>query len=254
LLSIHTVMAPSSRVGSQERVAAPTNSTRRSISTTRRTSVASKQPRRRRAFTSFEQNAIALLTQYQDTLRKLAHSEALNSGNLPRAFQAISAACCRLLRVKRSSTWLVSKARGSVALIDLCESGRQHSSPDVTFKSSYCPVYLRSLTREHRAIATHHASQDRRFRELAQGYLSRFNITSMLSAPIRQKGKLVGILCAESVGTPRQWSRQEKDLASLLATMATFALEAAERRDVQQALPKKPPRLPTEPRVNSSPA
>lgn len=58
----------------------------------------------------------------------------------------------------------------------------------------------------------------------------------MLSAPIRQNGRLVGALCAESVDTPRRWSRHEEHLVSLLATMTSLALEAAERREVEQAL------------------
>ncbi|MGZ9204782.1 MAG: response regulator, partial [Nitrospira sp.] len=61
-------------------------------------------------------------------------------------------------------------------------------------------------------------------------------VEAMLSAPIRQNGKLVGALCAESIGTPRRWTRHEEDLISLLATMTSLALEAAERREVEQAL------------------
>jgi len=72
--------------------------------------------------------------------------------------------------------------------------------------------------------------------ELAPSYLSRFHIEAMLSAPIRQQGRLVGALCAESVGEPRRWSRFERHLVNLLATTAALALEAAERREAEQAL------------------
>ncbi|GKS64037.1 hypothetical protein YTPLAS72_13410 [Nitrospira sp.] len=46
----------------------------------------------------------------------------------------------------------------------------------------------------------------------------------------------MGVLCAESIGTPRQWTRREEHLIGLLATMATLALEASDRRQIEQAL------------------
>lgn len=183
-----------------------------------------------------KRTATAVLEQYQETLHKLAQSEALNSGDLVDAFRAISEACCTLLRVKRASTWLFSKDREALVLIDLCESRRRHSNPGTAFHSKDCSAYLRSLSHEHRAIAADNAFHDPRTKDLARPYFARFKIESTLSAPIRQKGKLVGVVCAESIGMARKWSRHETHLLCLLATMATLALEAAERREVEQAL------------------
>ncbi len=121
-------------------------------------------------------------------------------------------------------------------LIDLYEIGRRRSRPDLVVPSANCQHYLRSLTRERRAIAASHAFDDPRTKDLTNTYLSRFDIQAMLSAPIRQKGKLVGVLCAEFLGAPRQWSQQEEHVLGLLATMATLALEASDRRQVEQAL------------------
>lgn len=173
---------------------------------------------------------------YQDALRQLAHSEALTSGNLSRAFQAVTETCCQLLHVTRASIWLFAKDGIALTLIDLCTSGNLHSSPNLSLASSQHPSYLLALIHEERVIAVNNAAQDSRIKELAQSYLSAFHINGILSAPIRQQGQLVGVLCAESVGHPRQWTTQDEQLSSLLATMATLAMEAAERSDVEQAL------------------
>jgi two-component system, sensor histidine kinase and response regulator len=224
------------RVASQERASTRVNSPQRARSTANRLVVLQTRPHSKQTAPSTAGNPAIILAQYQDTLHKLAQSEALNSGDLPHAFRAISEACCKLLRVKRASTWLFSKDRDALELIDLCESSRQHSSPQVVFQSKDCPTYLRSLAREQRAIAASHASCDLRTKDIAQSYLAQFKIKSTLSAPIRQKGTLAGVLCAESVGKARRWTRHEEHLVSLLATMATLALEAAERREVERAL------------------
>lgn len=182
------------------------------------------------------QTKVPQFDRHQETLRKLAQSDALSSGNIPRAFQAITEACCRLLRVRRASAWLFIPDRTAITLIDLYTSGRQHSNPIVSLQSAQHQTYLRALAHEERAIAAHHAAQDPRTKGFVHSYLSTHHIGAVLSAPIRQKGQLAGVLCAESIGRPRQWTRQEEQLGSLLATMATFALETAERHEVEQAL------------------
>ena len=177
-----------------------------------------------------------LLERYQDTLRKLAQSEALNSGHLPHAFHAITEAGCHLLQVERASIWLFTKDRASITLIDLFESSPHRHSADMVLQSAHYPTYFRSLANEERAIAAHDAHKDPRTKEFARTYLAPLNIGAMLDAPIRQKGEVVGVLCTEHVGGPRQWTIYEEQLTSSLATMATLAMEAAERREVEQAL------------------
>ena len=212
------------------------NSSRPFRSATRRTTTSLKPKPSERAALSFEPSATTLLKPYQDAFRKLAQSEALNSGNMSSVFRAISEACCSLLQVRRASIWLLTKERTAVELIEVCTSGRQHSNPTFVFQSSHWRAYLRSLTRQRRAITVHQAFRNPGLKELVPSYVSRFHVEAMLGAPIRQNGRLVGALCAESVGVSRKWTRHEEHLTSLLATMATLALEAAERHGVEQAL------------------
>jgi signal transduction histidine kinase/CheY-like chemotaxis protein len=98
------------------------------------------------------------------------------------------------------------------------------------------PAYFRALAGEERAIAAHDARKDPRTSEFLRNYLSPLGIGAMLDAPIRLKGQVVGVLCSEHVGGPRRWNVYEEQLTSSLATMATLALEAAERRNVESAL------------------
>ena len=177
-----------------------------------------------------------LLEQYQDALRTLAHNDALTSGDLPAAFQAITTACGNLLQVDRSSIWLFDKNRLVISQIDLYERGTHHTRPDTTLTVADYPRYFRALAGEEHAISAHDALSDLRTADFAETYLRPLRIGAMLDAPIRQKGHVVGVLCAEHVGGRRQWTPYEAHLTSSLATMATLALEAAERREVEQAL------------------
>jgi len=184
----------------------------------------------------FGQNAAALLERSQETIRKLAQSDALNSGNLPLAFQAITEACSRLLQVDRVSIWLFARDQTSLSLVDLFEPRQQRHSAGMVLRSTDYPIYFEALASEERAIAAHDAFTDPRTKEFAHTYLAPLKIGAMLDALIRQKGRVVGVLSAEHVGTTHRWAIYEEQLASSMATMATLAMEAAERREVEQAL------------------
>jgi GAF domain-containing protein len=123
--------------------------------------------------------------------------------------------------VERAGVWLFTDHRDAITLIDLFESSLHRHSAGTTLPSAHYPAYFRSLIDEERAIAAHDAALDHRTKEFAQAYLIPFNIGAMLDAPIRQKGNVVGVLCAEHVGAPRRWNIQEEQVASSLATMAT---------------------------------
>ena len=185
---------------------------------------------------SSKQHVTELLETSQETLRKLAQSEALTSGLLLPAFQAITEASCKLLRVERASVWLLTEHHDAITLADIFESTRQRHSAGMTLRSVDYPTYFRSLLNEERAIAAHDATKDSRTKEFLHSYLTPLKIGAMLDAPIRQKGNIVGVLCLEHVGGPRQWTIYEEQVASSLATMATLALGAAERLEGEQAL------------------
>ena len=176
------------------------------------------------------------MEQYQDALRTLAHNDALTSGDLPAAFQAITTACGNLLQVDRASIWLFDSNRLAISQIDLYENGTHLTRPDTSLTVEDYPLYFRALAGEEHAISAHDALSDPRTADFAETYLRPRRIGAMLDAPIRQKGQVIGVLCAEHVGGRRQWTPYEAHLTSSLATMTTLALEAAERREVEQAL------------------
>ena len=189
-----------------------------------------------RSTSSSKYHVAELLEQSQKTLWKLTQSEALTSGTLLPAFQAITEATCRLLEVERASVWLFTQEHDAITLADLFECRPQRHSAQMKLKAVDYPIYFRSLLNEERAIAAHDAVKDARTKEFTRTYLTPFHIGAMLDAPIRQKGNIVGVLCVEHVGAPRQWSIYEEQVASSLATMATLALGAAERLEGEQAL------------------
>jgi PAS domain S-box-containing protein len=98
-----------------------------------------------------------------------------------------------------------------------------------------CPAYFEALSHKQPIIAddarTHPAT-----RELTASYLEPLDIRSMLDAPVWVHGKVVGVLCHEHTGTPREWTLEEIDFMSSLATMISLSIEAAQRARSESAL------------------
>jgi signal transduction histidine kinase/DNA-binding response OmpR family regulator len=142
----------------------------------------------------------------------------------------------RVLGVERTSIWLLDEQGASLRLADLFEhTARRHSAGQRLAADDH-PAYFQALLREEYAIAAHDALKDSRTREFTESYLRPLGITSMLDAPIRLNGQVVGVLCHEHVGGPRSWTPEEIHFASSLTTFVTLAMEAHQRKEADQAL------------------
>ncbi len=183
-----------------------------------------------------EQRRASSLQRYQHALLELTKSEAVSGGDLAQAFQAVTKIGCRALEVERSSIWLYNEDRSIIRLCDLYEQSRDRHSSGTTLSAREYPAYFSALDREDRALAAHDAHRAPRTQEFSQSYLQPLGIGAMLDAPIRRKGRVVGVLCYEHVGGPRQWTAEEEQFASSLATIITLAMETSERREAEQAL------------------
>jgi PAS domain S-box-containing protein len=98
-----------------------------------------------------------------------------------------------------------------------------------------CPAYFTALDTREPLVANLVESHPHT-RELLEGYLRPLGITSMLDVPVWLHGRLVGVLCHEHVGPPREWTAEEIDFASSVANMVSLSIEAAQRARSEQAL------------------
>ena len=177
-----------------------------------------------------------VLKDQQVALLELAKSEAVHSGDLTQALHAITEASGEVLAVERASIWLFEDDRSAIRLLDLHQrSARSHQAGTILRAFEY-PAYFQAVETEEHAIAAHDAHRDPRTREFSKNYLAPLNIGAMLDAPVRRKGRVIGVLCHEHVGGCRTWTADEENVASSLATMVTLAMEATDRREAERAL------------------
>jgi PAS domain S-box-containing protein len=168
-------------------------------------------------------------------LAEQARNPALRGDDLALACRTICEVAARTLGVSRVSLWFYDQDHSIIRCANLFEhpSG-QHSKGQELRKVDY-PNYFAALE-EGRVIPAHYARNDPRTRDFTEGYLKPLGITSLLDAPIRSEGKMIGVICHEHTGSPREWTLDEQNFAGSMADLMALSLEVWQRRDAERAL------------------
>ncbi len=183
-----------------------------------------------------EAKRAAWLRVQQAALVDLAKNEAIHGGETNKAFRAVTEIAARAMPAGRASVWLYNEDRSAIRLVDLYELKQDRHSAGTVLSAHDYPAYFRALEIEEWAIDAQDAHTDPRTREYSASYLTPLGIGAMLDAPIRVKGRVVGVLCHEHLGGPRTWTPEEQSFAGSLATMVSLAMEVHERSKADAAL------------------
>ncbi len=139
------------------------------------------------------------------------------------------------LGVERVSIWLFNEDRSALVCRDLYRLSTQSHEQGAVLERTHYPKYFEALASDV-SLATADARTDPRTSEFRDHYVPLFGITSMMDAPIHLHGKLVGVLCHEHTGRPREWTSEEQSFAASVADQVALSLEAEERGLAETAL------------------
>ncbi|MGH7807952.1 MAG: GAF domain-containing protein, partial [Thermodesulfobacteriota bacterium] len=209
-----------------------------------------------RAMKDFEGNTVVIIVcediterkQAEEALRKMTekivcHQTALlelakmDNSNLSRALKKITEADARTLGVERVGVWLFNEDRSEIICKELYKASENLHEGGSRLHARDYPNYFKALE-ESRILAVGDARTDPRTCEYTEVYLKPQGISSMMDVPIRLHGQIVGVVCHEQIGKPREWELEEQDFAASIADMVSLALEASERNQAEEALRK----------------
>ena len=151
------------------------------------------------------------------------------------AWKTITETAGSALGVERVSIWLFNEDRSAIVCRDLYGLSTQSHEQGAVLEARHYPKYFEALASDV-ALATSDARTDPRTDEFREHYLPLFGITSMMDAPIHLHGNVVGVLCHEHTGPPREWTSEEQSFAASVADQVALSLEAEERALAEIAL------------------
>jgi rsbT co-antagonist protein RsbR len=165
----------------------------------------------------------------QAALMRLTRSEALGSGDIEVALREITELAAEILGVARSSVWRYNHDCSAIVCHELYRSDEQVHEAGIELQQADFPSYFQAI-RDNRIIAAQDAHSHPATREFSEPYLAPLGITSMLDAPIRVGGRMIGVICNEHVGEPRRWSTSDEQFGAALGDLVALAFESAERK------------------------
>lgn len=167
---------------------------------------------------------------------EVSRSPDLDSGDYLTAAKLICKAACSGLKCSRTSIWHLNPEQTELNCLALYQDG-VFESAEFTLTAKEYPKYFDAV-KDTRFIVANDANNHPDTSEFSEHYLKPQGISSMLDAPIRQGGEMVGIICSEHIGDVREWSELEKSFSGALSDMLGRALTAKDRKEACLKLEK----------------
>jgi signal transduction histidine kinase len=157
-------------------------------------------------------------------LGALGRTADLQSRTMDDVLRGITETAARTLRVARVNIWLYDGERTAIHCIEGYDArAGTHEAGDVLEARDY-PNYFAALE-VLRTIAAMDAEHDSRTEELAEQYLARHGVVTMLDVPVLRNGNVIGVVCHEHVETPRKWSETDRLFAGSVGDLVALVLE-----------------------------
>ena len=166
-------------------------------------------------------------TKLSNALAEITKTPALTAGILKEAADVIAREGCKALETTRVGIWLVNLEKKQLESITFFDSETEDIYVQDDFPCDDRPEYLELLQKE-RLIVINNSFTDKVLLNLNETYGP--DLRSLLDAPVRVDGKLVGVVCIEQCYTFRSWTIEEQNFASSLADFTALAVASAERR------------------------
>lgn len=174
------------------------------------------------------------LHDYNRAIREIAASIDWQSGQLARQMGRVVEVAARSMGVDRVGVWCLQPDRQ--VLDCMCQFDRRYGlvDPGSPLNANEYPAYFAALA-NNRALAVSDALRDAMTVELAAPYLKPMGIASLLDAPILLDGEMVGVVCHEHLGEPREWRDEDVAFAGSMGDFAAMALSQNRYQQVEAA-------------------
>ena len=178
-----------------------------------------------------EEKRTAQLERFQNAM--IAWSKSSHE-SIAESFKRATEISSRTLDVKRVGIWLYNEAKTSIECRVMYVNGEGYATENELLKSSF-PRFFNSLE-SGRRLTISDARIDLATNELAETYLLKNDVYSLLGAPIFYDREIIGMICHEHVGNPRKWTVNEQEFSALIASDLSLSLEVDKRKVIEKNL------------------
>ncbi len=177
------------------------------------------------------------VARYTHALMVLTRTVWHDDCTLSRAFDVICRTAASTLDVPRVNIWKLDEAGNKLVCLHAFDSAATDGAgagvdETIELEGPYSGALEQVRVVDATNVATSPATAERGL----QAYFSRHGICSVLDAPVRLEGDLLGVICSEQTGKIRPWQAEEKTFAGSMGDYVAMAIEIQRRRETEKEL------------------
>jgi len=173
-----------------------------------------------------EKNKLKYNKKLSDSLIRQSHNEVFFSGNIEAGAAILSKEVADTIGSDRCSFWLYNNDNTSIVCHNLYVRSENSFYRDIElFEKDFTP-YFQAL-KENPIIIANDAETHPATSCFLEVYLKPLGIKSMLDVPIWYRGKVIGVMCIESL-SQRIWEKEEADFAQMISSLFSFGYSVKE--------------------------
>jgi len=169
------------------------------------------------------------------TIENLSKSRKIRDGRINEAIYEILESSSRAMQVTRVNAWIFDNERTQIQCIGNFDARENKLVPQTALPRIAMPLYF-SLFETEKIIITRNTLTETKTAELYEFYLKPHDIQSLMDVPVRIEGEMIGVICFENVGAPREWTLQEQKYGLVAAQMLSLTIESHNKQLAKQAL------------------
>ena len=148
-------------------------------------------------------------------------------------FNVITESLVEGLDIDRASYWKFEDEK--LKCINLYDKDAKAHLTHIDIDQRDLPIYFQALS-DGIAIVADDVMTNQYTQELKESYLIPLGITDMLDLPIRENGKVTGVLCCEHRDAPRVWNESDLAFAKSVADILALMLEHFYSTEIEKKL------------------
>ncbi len=169
------------------------------------------------------------------TIERLSKSRKIREGKVEEAIYEILESSSRAMNTTRVNAWIFDIEKTEIECVGNFDARENKLVPQTSLPRIAMPKYFHLFETE-KIIITSDAFIEPKTAELLELYLKPNNIQSLMDVPVRIEGEMIGVICFEHVGSPRDWTLQEQKYGLVAAQMLSLTIESHNKILAKQAL------------------
>ncbi len=175
------------------------------------------------------------LIQQQAAIQEFTKNPAIKEGKISDAIRLITESTCYTLNHERVGFWLFNDEEHTLTCVNLFDRQTLQHFDNLEIQEKYAKEYF-ELLKQNETLAIDNILTHEATKRLSDYYFIPHNISSLISAPVRLSGNVVGCFSVEHVGKPIQWTPDQIAFINAVADILSVSLEQGNRKVMEEEL------------------